>query len=232
MNPLVLIAESSAEISHILCAHLEREGLRAIVAVDGQVAIDLYHSSHPDIVVLDLKMPRVCGFSVLTALREAGDTPVIVVSQQDDIFSKVHALRNGADDYVVKPFNGLEIVGRVKAVLRRVRNVVHAPVLRVKDLEIDLVSHMVVAGQRGQRGQQSKLDLTLTEFRILAYMAHFPTKAFTREELVNACIPEGDALERTIDGHASKLRQKLKSAGIDGFLESVRGIGYRLVQVQ
>lgn len=229
MNQLVLVAESSAEISHILCAHLEREGLRAIVAVDGQVAIDLYHSSHPDIVVLDLKMPRVSGFSVLTALREAGDTPVIVVSQQDDIFSKIHALRSGADDYVVKPFNELEIVGRVKAVLRRVRNVVHAPVLRVKDLEIDLVSHMVVAGQREQ---QSTLDLTLTEFRILAYMAHFPTKAFTREELINACIPEGDALERTIDSHASKLRQKLKSAGIDGFMESVRGIGYRLLQIQ
>ena len=229
MAPLVLIAESSAEIAHILCAHLEREGLRAIVAVDGRLVIDLYHASHPDIVLLDLKMPRVNGFSVLTALREAGDTPVIVVSQQDDVPSKVQALRIGADDYVVKPCNGLEIVGRVKAVLRRVRNVIHASVLRVKEVEIDLVSHRVVVGKREQ---PSTLDLTLTEFRILAYMAHFPTKAFTRAELVNACIPEGDALERSIDGHASKLRQKLKIAGIDGFFESVRGVGYRLVQIQ
>ena len=229
MNPLVLVAESSSEIAHVLCAHLEREGLRAIVAVDGQLAIDLYYSSHPDIVLLDLKMPRVSGFSVLTALRAAGDTPVIVVSHQDDVPSKIQALHIGADDYVVKPFNGLEIVGRVKAVLRRVRNVIHASVLRVNDVEIDLVSHMVIVGRREQ---PSRLDLTLTEFRILAYMAHFPTKAFTRTELVNACIPEGDALERAIDGHASKLRQKLKIAGIDGFLESVRGVGYRLVQVQ
>lgn len=229
MNALVLVAESSAEISHILCAHLEREGLRVIVAVDGQIALDLYHSSHPDIVLLDLKMPRVSGFSVLTALREAGDTPVIVVSHQDDVLSKIQALRNGADDYVVKPCNGLEIVGRVKAVLRRVRNVIHTSVLRVKNMEIDLVSHMVVVCRREQ---SSTLELTLTEFRILAYMAHFPTRAFTRTELVNACIPESDALERTIDGHVSKLRQKLNSAGTDGFIESVRGVGYRLLQIQ
>jgi two-component system response regulator AdeR len=229
MNPLVLVAESSAEIAHILCAHLEREGLRAIVAVDGQIAVDLYYSSQPDIVLLDLKMPRVSGFSVLTALREAGDAPVIVMSHQDDVPSKILALRIGADDYVVKPFNVHEMVGRVKAVLRRVRNVIHASVLRVNDIEIDLVSHVVIVGKRER---PSKLDLTLTEFRILAYMAHFPTKAFTRAELVNACIPEGDTLERTIDGHASKLRQKLKMAGIEGFLESVRGVGYRLVQIQ
>jgi two-component system response regulator AdeR len=229
MNPLVLIAEDEAEIAHILHAYLERDGLRTVIAADGLMALDLHRSLRPDIVLLDLKMPCVDGYEVLTELRRRGGTPVIVVSALADRLDKLHALRIGADDYVVKPFDAQEVVGRVRAVLRRACRA-RASVLQVRELEIDLISHSVAVASEAS-SLRSQLDLTLTEFRILAYMAHFPTRAFTRAELVDACLPGGDALERTIDSHAGKLRRKLKLAGAHGYFASVRGVGYRLVQL-
>ena len=121
MNSLVLIAEDEAEIAHILHAYLERDGLRTVIAADGLMALDLHRSLRPDIVLLDLKMPRVDGYEILTELRRRGGTPVIVVSALADSLDKLHALRIGADDYVVKPFDAQEVVGRVRAVLRRAR---------------------------------------------------------------------------------------------------------------
>jgi two-component system response regulator AdeR len=163
---------------------------------------------------------------VLAQIRRTADTPVIMASALGDDLDKLTALRLGADDYVVKPFNPVEIVARAQAVIRRSSGRGGARPVRVGPLEIDPSAHL--ARVQGPE-ETAPLDLTLTEFRLLAHMAQEPSRVFTRAELLDACLPnESDAMERTVDSHISKMRKKLESAGIGGWLEGVRGVGYRL----
>jgi two-component system response regulator AdeR len=228
MSALALIADDEAEVARILVGYLEREGLRTVRAENGQIALDLHQSLRPDIVILDVKMPKADGYEVLAAIRRRGDTPVIMVTALDEDLDKLSALRIGADDYITKPFNPLEVVARVKAVLRRTQGRSGDALLRIGPLEIDPTAHAATVEDSAGR---TRLDLTATEFRILVHMARSPTRAFTRAELIDACLPEGNTLERTIDTHASNIRRKLLAAGADGFFDGVRGIGYRLAQV-
>lgn len=225
MAALVLIAEDDDEIASILDAYLQREGFRTVLARDGRTALDLHLALKPDLVLLDVSMPRLDGWEVLAELRRRGTTPAIMITALDKDIDRLQGLRIGADDYVVKPFNPIEVVARVKAVLRRSGLATAGGVLRVGDLSIDLDGYQASFGE----GSEAKpLALTLTEFRILAHMARNPGKVFTRGELVDACLPGSDALDRTVDSHLSKLRKKLEQAGAHGLLPGVRGIGYRL----
>ncbi|KWT72992.1 Two-component response regulator [Hyphomicrobium sulfonivorans] len=226
MNALALIAEDDAEVAEILDAYLVREGLRTVRAADGRTAIELNRTLKPDIVLLDVKMPKADGYEVLANIRQHGSVPVIMVTALDEDLDKLQALRIGADDYVVKPFNPLEVVARVKAVLRRTQGHQPQTVLRVGPIEIDESAH--VAYLDAVASGRVRLELTLTEFRILAHMARSPSRVFSRSELIDACLPESEALERTVDSHASNLRKKLETAGARGYFESVRGVGYRL----
>lgn len=225
MNALILIAEDETEIAEIVNAYLTREGFRTVHAADGKIALELHLALKPDLVLLDIKMPRLDGWEVLAELRRRGSTPVIMITALDQDIDRLQGLRIGADDYMVKPFNPNEVVARVKAVLRRTGALTANGVLRVDALTLNLESYQaqVEAG-----GTARTLQLTLTEFRLLAHMARTPGKVFTRSELVDACLPGGDALERTVDSHVSNLRKKLEEAGASGMLPGVRGVGYRL----
>lgn len=224
LNALVLIAEDEHEIAEIIAAYLEREGLRTVRASDGRTALDLHLALRPDLVLLDVQMPRMTGWDVLAELRRRGSTPVIMLTALDQDIDKLQALRIGADDYVVKPFNPVEVAARARAVLRRGANA-EARTFRVGMVEVDLDSHLVrVHGER----DVARPSLTLTEFRILAHMARSPSRVFTRSELVDACLPGGEALDRTVDSHVSNLRRKLEEVGAAGMLPNVRGVGYRL----
>jgi len=225
MNALVLIVEDEPEISDILDAYLTREGFRTMRVADGRTAVELHLALKPDLILLDVTMPRLDGWEVLAEIRRRGSTPVIMITALDQDIDRLQGLRGGADDYIVKPFNPVEVVARAKAVLRRVGQSGIAGVLRVDYLAIDLDSY---TAKIDADGGAHPLQLTLTEFRILAHMARVPTKAFTRGELVDACLPGGDALERTVDSHISNLRKKLEEAGALGMLSGIRGIGYRL----
>lgn len=229
MNALALIAEDDSDVAGILEAYLMREGLRTVRATDGLTAIEHHGRLKPDIVLLDVKMPKADGYQVLAAIRQRGETPVIMVTALDEDLDKLQALRIGADDYVVKPFNPLEVVARVKAVLRRAQGQKMGTTLRIGRLEVDETSHVafVDVAERGR----VRLDLTLTEFRILAHMAKAPLRVFSRAELIDACFPESEALERTVDSHASNLRRKFDAVGATGFLAGVRGVGYRLMEL-
>ncbi|WP_186389146.1 MULTISPECIES: response regulator [unclassified Stappia] len=225
MAALVLIAEDDEEIASILDAYLQREEFRTVLARDGRTALDLHLALKPDLVLLDVNMPRLDGWEVLAELRRRGTTPAIMITALDKDIDRLQGLRIGADDYVVKPFNPIEVVARAKAVLRRSGLATAGGVLRVGDLSIDLDGYQASFGT----GSEARpLALTLTEFRILAHMARNPGKVFTRGELVDACLPGSDALDRTVDSHLSKLRKKLEQAGAHGLLPGVRGIGYRL----
>jgi two-component system response regulator AdeR len=176
-------------------------------------------------VLLDVKMPKVDGWDVLSELRRRGATPVIMITALDQDIDRLQGLRLGADDYVVKPFNPAEVVARTKAVLRRSNLSLSKATLRVGKVDIDLESHSVKVRNHNVA---VPLQLTLTEFRLLAHMAKSPTRVFSRSELVDACLPGGDALERTVDSHISNLRRKLDEAGASGMMSVVRGVGYRL----
>lgn len=225
MTALVLIAEDDDEISAILDAYLVREGFRTVQARDGRAALDIHLALKPDLVLLDVTMPRLDGWEVLAELRRRGNTPAIMITALDKDIDRLQGLRIGADDYVVKPFNPIEVVARAKAVLRRSGLATAAGILRVGDLAIDLDAYQA---SLGAGAEAIRLALTLTEFRILAHMARSPARVFTRSELVDACLPGSDALDRTVDSHVSKLRRKLEQAGAVGLLPGVRGIGYRL----
>jgi two-component system response regulator AdeR len=227
MNELILIAEDEPEIASILEAYMVREGFRTVVAGDGQTAIDQHAILKPDLVLLDVKMPKLDGWGVLGELRRRGSTPVIMITSLDEDLDRLQGLRLGADDYVVKPFNPVEVVARSQAVLRRSGAAAGGSVVRVGRVEIDLESYL--ARVTNGEAAPSTLNLTLTEFRLLAHMAKAPSRVFGRGELVDACLPGSDALERTVDSHVSNLRRKLDDAGAPGMLSVVRGVGYRMV---
>lgn len=225
MAELVLIAEDDAEIAGILEAYFTREGFRTVHARDGQVALDLHRSLKPDIVLADITMPRLDGWEFLAEIQRRGRTPVIMITALDEDVDRLQGLRIGADDYIVKPFNPIEVVARAKAVLRRAGLSQAGAVIRVGNLTIDLDGYQV---KIEKEGGPVAVPLTLTEFRLLAHLARTPTKVFSRAELVDACLPGSDALDRTIDSHLSKLRKKLEQAGGESLLISTRGVGYRL----
>lgn len=227
LQALVLIAEDEPEIADILIAYLARNGLQTVHAADGLQALELHRLHKPDLVLLDVQMPRLDGWNVLSEIRHRGNTPVIMLTALDQDIDKLMGLRIGADDYVIKPFNPAEVVARVHAVLRRTS--VHADhkdtqVLRLEGFEIDLENHEVSVHSHGRR---YVLILTLTEFKLLTQLARAPKRVFTRIELLNACLPEGDTLERTVDSHISKLRKKMEYLGIRGIPSCIRGVGYK-----
>ncbi|QGZ58041.1 response regulator [Paraburkholderia acidiphila] len=226
MNALILIAEDEPAIAEILDAYLMREGFRTYRVADGSTALEVEPILKPDLVLLDVKMPGKDGWEVLGALRQRGETPVIMITALDQDIDRLQGLRLGADDYIIKPFNPVEVVARAKAVLRRARTSSGQRLIRVQRLEVDLESHLA---RVRDNSHDSVLALTPSEFRILAHMARSPNRAFTRSELVDACLPGGDSLARTIDSHVSKLRRKLEMAGATGMITVVRGVGYRLV---
>jgi two-component system response regulator AdeR len=220
-NQLILIIEDDIEIVRILQAYFEREGYRVVAATDPLTGLAHHQSLKPDLVVLDVKMPKMDGYETLAALRRTDNTPVIMVTALAEDLDKLQALRLGADDYVVKPFNPLEVVARARAILRRVQGGQQSSVLRAGRLSIDTEAYVVLV-------DKEPLAVTRTEFRLLVHMVRSPNRVFERGELIDTCLPEGEAMNRTVDSHMSNLRRKLTTAGLPDLLVGVRGVGYRL----
>lgn len=227
MAALILIVEDEDQIAEIIRVYLEREGHRVVRARDGESGVQHLRRLAPDLVILDIKLPRCDGWGTIAAMRAFSDTPIIMVTALGDDGDRVAGLRAGADDYVVKPFNPVELMARVDAVMRRTRADRGSQVIRVGVLEIDSETHVIAVRRPGTPPRPIKASLT--QFRLLEYLARVSPRIATRNDLLEHCLPESDALERTIDSHLSKLRRHLDLAGGKGMLEGVRGIGYRLV---
>jgi two-component system response regulator AdeR len=225
---LILIVEDDPEIAEILQIFFARDGFRVSFAKDGDAALAHHQMLKPDLVVLDVGLPKLDGFEVLRRIRERGVTPIIMATAMGEDLEKLAALKLGVDDYIVKPFNPLEVVARARAVLRRTLNSANlGGPLRVGMLEVDPESYFVNIVT--EDGEKNRLDLTATEFRLIRVMAQAPTRVFSRRELADACLPEiGNAMDRTVDSHISNLRKKLQAAGASDFISVVRGVGYRL----
>ena len=225
---LIIVAEDDDEIADILISYLQRAGMKTFRARDGEQAINFTRLHKPDLILLDIHLPVYDGWNVLTTLRKESNVPVIMVTALDQDVDKLMGLRLGADDYVIKPFNPSEVIARVEAVLRRTRmntEVANTRPIRTTYLTIypdDFYVEITVTDE------VVTPTLTTTEFKLLTYLARNPRKVCSREELLDACLPEGDSLDRTVDSHMSKLRKKLENAGLKGSPESIRGLGYRL----
>jgi two-component system, OmpR family, response regulator AdeR len=226
INPngkLILIVEDEPGIAKVLEMYLRRDGFRTEVATNGNDALTVHRVARPELLLLDVSLPKMDGLEVLKQIRSEHDTPVILVTARAEDLDRLLGLSLGADDYIVKPFNPLEVVARVKAVLRRGGMVgsTSEKTLRVGSLEID--REATIARVNGQR-----LELTLSEFRLLEALAAKPNRTFSRSELLGIASPDSEALERVVDMHLSKVRHKLSAAGALERLETVRGLGYRL----
>jgi two-component system response regulator AdeR len=222
----ILVVEDDREIADLLCAYLTRAGFETERTASVADALRLHAQRAPQLVLLDIGLVGGDGFDVLAGIRRRHDTPVIMVTAQDDDVTKLSGLRIGADDFVVKPFNPSEVVERVRAVLRRASGNMSRRILQVGAVEVDLDARLVSC--RSADGPGTRVPLTPTEFEILAHMARHPRRAFSRAELLEAAAPDSDAYDRVVDSHLSKLRAKLIAAGCDNLIEPVRGLGYRL----
>jgi len=225
----VLIIEDDADAAGVLEAYLLRENYQVSIAGNGLAGLEMSHRWKPDLILLDVMLPGMNGTEVLAAVRRRTDIPVIMVTAMSDPSDKIGALRYGADDYVVKPYNPGEVVARVQAVLRR--TAAHAQsAMRLRWLNLEVDPLALTAVVRDEDHGQQWLDLTPTEFALLAFTMRAQTQPFSRQQLLEHCLPDSEALERVVDTHVYNLRRKLESAGITNVLHNVRGVGYRFRQ--
>lgn len=225
----VLIIEDDADAAGVLEAYLRRENYAVAISGDGRAGLDVARQWKPDIILLDVMLPSMNGTEVLAAVRRDGQTPVIMITAMGDLPDKIGALRYGADDYIVKPYDPREVVVRVQAVLRRYhQQSLPAEILRWQGLEVDTTALTATIAREGDK--PLLIELTPTEFSLLTLLMRSPVRAHSRLTLLEQCLPESDALERVVDTHIYNLRKKLESAGITEVLLNVRGVGYRFRQ--
>ena len=221
--PTILVVDDEHNIIEVARLYLTNEGYRVMEAGDGETALALARTEQPDLMVLDIMLPKVDGWEVCKRLRQEGeDIPIIMLTARDDDVDKIVGLEIGADDYMTKPFNPRELVARVKAVLRRAEAPPKQPrVLNVAHLSVDL-------GRREAKLDDRALDLRAKEFDLLATFAEHEGLVLSRDQLLKLVWGYdfyGDS--RTVDVHVARLRDKLGEADIA--IETVWGIGYKLV---
>jgi two-component system alkaline phosphatase synthesis response regulator PhoP len=225
MAQRVLVVDDDRNIVRLVQSYLEQAGLTVLVAYDGETAMHTIRRDRPDLIVLDLMLPGRDGWEITRWLRadpHLADIPVLMLTARVEDEDKIHGLELGADDYLTKPFNPLEMVARVKAILRRTRGLQSPHILESGGLRLDLDQYTLTrAGQ--------PVDLTRTEFAILKALMAQPNTAFTREELVEKALGYAyDGLERTLDSHIKNLRKKIEDdPGAPRYIETVFGVGYR-----
>ena len=226
MNSTILIVEDEIELVRVLRDYLERAGFRVKTASSGPEAVSQFRHAAPDLVLLDLNLPGMDGLDVARQMRRTSDIPIIMVTARVEETDRLIGLELGADDYIPKPFSPREVVARVRAVLRRAQGPGEAPsVIRASDIEIDLTRHRVSRAGR-------PIDLTPTEFALLAALARQPGRAYTRLQLLEAAQGEAyDGYERTIDAHIKNLRAKIEADPRKPlYIETVFGVGYRFTE--
>ena len=219
----ILVVDDEPKIAGIVRDYLERAGYRVTVAGDGANAIAVARAKRPDLVVLDLALPRVDGLDVTRAIRKDSNVPIIMLTARVDEADKLAGLELGADDYVTKPFSPRELVARVRAVFRRLEErPQHGDVVRAADVTLDKRRMAVTAGSRD-------VALTATEFELLATLARRPGRVFTRAELLDAIRgTEVESYDRAIDAHVKNLRRKLEAdPQHPRYLLTVHGVGYK-----
>ena len=225
MTRTILVVDDDPHIRDVLRFAIAKAGMAVDEAEHGQEALDRVAARLPDLVVLDINMPRMDGIEVCRRLLAAHDLPILFLSSRDDEIDRVLGLELGADDYVTKPFSPREVVARINAILKRGRERPAAPsgtVLRHGLLVMDTEAWQATWDGR-------PVALTATEFQALAALARHPNKVFTRDQMMDAAYRPGFVVsDRTIDSHLRNIRAKFAAAGASNLIDTVHGVGYRL----
>ena len=224
----ILIVDDDKNICELLRLYLEKEGYQAVLAYNGEQAIEKFSAEKPDLTLLDVMMPKLDGWEVCRRIRATSKAPIIMLTAKGETFDKVLGLELGADDYIVKPFDTKEVVARIKAVLRRYgagcadpKEEAENKLIAYDQLSVDLTRYELKV-----RGKV--VEAPPKELELLYYLASHPNRVFNRDQLLDEVWGfeyYGDS--RTIDVHVKRLREKLESASDKWNLKTVWGVGYK-----
>lgn len=225
MNEKILVIDDEINLINVMKDYLRADGYEVFTAQRGYEAIDLFHEINPDFLVLDLMLPDISGEEICRIIRKESNVPILMLTAKSSEEDKVTGLYLGADDYLTKPFSPRELVGRVRAILRRTKgNTGLSDVMEFnnKDLVIDLPKHLVLKDGK-------EVNLTPNEFKILLALTQNPQKVFTRSHLVTVAFGyDFEGSDRTIDTHIKNLRQKIEdTVRHPKYLITVYGVGYK-----
>ncbi len=222
-NEKILIVDDDQNICELLKIYLDKDGFSTTVAVDGQTAIEYATTYNPDLILLDIMLPRLDGWQVCREIRKTSDVPIIMVTAKGETFDKVLGLELGADDYITKPFETKEVIARIKAVLRRSKQGISTDIKEVsyENLVINLTNYELIVGGIA-------IDTPPKELELVYHLASNPNRVYTRDQLLDEVWGfdyYGDS--RTVDVHVKRLREKLEGVSDKWALKTVWGVGYK-----
>ena len=219
----ILIADDDANICELVRLYLEKEGFETVICFNGERALEIFRQGGIDLAILDIMMPKTDGVTVCREIRKESKMPIIMLTAKGETFDKVLCLELGADDYVVKPFDGKELVARVKAVLRRSTSEEKEEIKTVsyENMTVNLTNYeLILNGQ--------SMDIPPKELELLYFLASHPNHVFTREQLLEDVWGfdyYGDS--RTVDVHVKRLREKIEGISESWQLKTVWSVGYK-----
>lgn len=223
-NEKILVVDDDSNICELLRLYLEKEGYAVKIVNDGVSAINAFKQENPDLMILDIMLPKLDGWQVCREIRKKSSVPIIMITAKGDTFDKILGLELGADDYIVKPFDTKEVVSRIKAIARRVSA---APAeTEVREVRYDKLSVNMTRYELRVNGKV--VDTPPKELELLFYLASNPNRVYTRDQLLDEVWGfeyYGDS--RTIDVHIKRLREKLEGVSDKWALKTVWGVGYK-----
>ncbi|TGA98199.1 response regulator transcription factor [Sporolactobacillus shoreae] len=222
----ILIVDDDPNIRELVTVFLQKEGLSCIEASDGSVALDLLSQEQIALIVLDIMMPEMDGWTFCRKVRESyGQLPILMLTAKGETMQKVKGFELGADDYLVKPFEPIELVVRVKALLKRYQ-ISASQTIHIGKLRLDRKSYEIISGAEQMR-------LPMKEFELLFMLGGTPGRTFTRDDLIeNIWGYDYDGDERTVDVHIKRLRERFSGEKYGFRIKTVRGLGYRLEECE
>ncbi len=219
----ILIVDDDINICELLKLYLEKNGFSTLIANDGMSALSVFKEKEPDLVLLDIMLPRLDGWQVCREIRKFSETPIIMLTAKGETFDKVLGLELGADDYITKPFETKEVIARIKAVLRRIKqqNQDNDKIAKFDKLTINLTNYELIVDKK-------TVDTPPKELELIYHLASNPNRVFTRDQLLDEVWGfdyYGDS--RTVDVHVKRLREKLEGISDKWALKTVWGVGYK-----
>lgn len=226
MSNKILVVDDDLNICELLKLYLENEGYTAFVANDGQAAVDTFEAKNPDLVLLDIMLPKMDGWQVCREIRKTSSVPIIMLTAKGETFDKVLGLELGADDYVTKPFDAKEVMARIKAVLRRSKGESGTAAQEKKTVSYDKLEINIENYEMKVNGVV--VDTPPKELELIYHFASNPNRVYTRDQLLDEVWGfdyYGDS--RTVDVHVKRLREKLEGVSDKWSLKTVWGVGYK-----
>lgn len=221
----ILIAEDDKDITELLKLYLENEGYQVFIGNDGNVAFDLFNTNEIHLCIFDIMMPNLNGYELCKKIRELSSVPILFLSAKSQDNDKIIGLNIGGDDYIAKPFNPLELLARVKSIIRRTYNfnTINDSEIKFKELKLNLENFTFFKNNK-------EISLTPTEFKILSMLMKSPGKIFTKVQLYENISGEYfETDDNTMMVHISKLREKVEDDPKNPkYIKTIRGLGYKL----